>query len=107
LSNLGIPTNLLAEIANSPSTANQLVSDRNRIAQDLQSGNLSAAEEDYLTLTRDSIEGGVPARADYLTSAIGSDGAGSSGMVASGSGNEISQDVHTGGSPASSLSSPG
>ena len=52
-----ITSSLLAEIASSPSSANQFVTDLNQLAQDLESGNLSAAQEDYVTLSQDALNG--------------------------------------------------
>jgi hypothetical protein len=57
LSTSGITSSLLAQIADSPSAANQFVTDLNQLAQDLQSGNLSAAQQDYVTLTQDALDG--------------------------------------------------
>ena len=57
MSTSGITSSLLAQIADSPSAANQFVTDLNQLAQDLQSGNLSAAQQDYVTLSQDALDG--------------------------------------------------
>jgi trimeric autotransporter adhesin len=57
LSTSGITSSLLSQIANSPSAANQFVTDLNQLAKDLQSGNLSAAEGDYVTLSEAALNG--------------------------------------------------
>jgi hypothetical protein len=48
---------LLSQIASSPTAANQFVTDLNQLAQNLQSGNLSAAQQDYVTLSQDALSG--------------------------------------------------
>jgi hypothetical protein len=70
LSTSGITSSLLAQIADSPSAANQFVTDLNQLAQDLQSGNLSAAQQDYVTLTQDAIDGATSSAATTSASGI-------------------------------------
>ena len=53
----GITGSLLSQIVGSPSTANQFAGDLNQLAGDLQSGNLSSAQEDYVTLSEDALNG--------------------------------------------------
>lgn len=43
-----ITSALLSQIAGSPSAANQFLTDLNQVAKDLEGGNLSAAQEDYV-----------------------------------------------------------
>jgi hypothetical protein len=50
-------SSLLSQIASSPSAANQFVTDLNQLGQDVQGGNLSAAQEDYVTLSQDALNG--------------------------------------------------
>jgi hypothetical protein len=70
LSTSGITSSLLAQIADSPSAANQFVTDLNQLAQDLQSGNLSAAQQDYVTLTQDAFDGATSSASTTSASGI-------------------------------------
>jgi hypothetical protein len=70
LSTSGITSSLLSQIANSPSAANQFVTDLNQLAKDLQSGNLSAAEGDYVTLSEAALNGVSSATATSRASGI-------------------------------------
>lgn len=70
MSTSGITSSLLSEIASSPSTTNQFVTDLNRLAQDLQSGNLSAAQDDYVTLSEDALNGATSSTATTSASGI-------------------------------------
>jgi hypothetical protein len=57
LSTSSITSSLLSQIAGSDASANQFVSDLNQLAQDLQTGNLSAAQQDYVTLSQHALNG--------------------------------------------------
>jgi hypothetical protein len=57
VSTSGITSTLLSQIASSSSTANQFTTDLNQLAQDLQSGSLSAAQDDFVTLSQDALNG--------------------------------------------------
>lgn len=70
MSTSGITSSLLSEIASSPSAANQFVTDLNRLAKDLQSDNLSAARQDYVTLSQDALDGATSSGATTSTSGI-------------------------------------
>jgi len=70
LSTSGITSSLLSQIADSPSAANQFVTDLNQLAQDLQSGNLSAAQQDYVTLTQDALDGATSSASTTSASGI-------------------------------------
>jgi hypothetical protein len=70
LSTSGITSSLLAQIADSPSAANRFVNDLNQLAQDLQSGNLSAAQQDYVTLTQDALNGATSSASTTSSSGI-------------------------------------
>lgn len=70
LSTTGITSSLLSQITSTPSTANQLVTDLNLLSQDLQGGNLSAAQEDYVTLSQDALNGVTSAAAGSSASGI-------------------------------------
>jgi hypothetical protein len=70
LSTSGITSSLLAEIASSPSAANQFVTDLNQLAQDLQSGNLTAAQQDFVTLSQDALNGAASSTATTSSSGI-------------------------------------
>jgi hypothetical protein len=87
LSTSGITSSLLAEIASSPSAANQFVTDLNQLAKDLKSGNLSAAQQDYVTLSQDALNGSGSSTATTsssgITTALLSDIAGSSSSAGS------------------------
>lgn len=52
-----LTSSLLSQIAGSPSAANQFVTDLNQLSKDLQSGNLSAAQNDFVTLSEDALNG--------------------------------------------------
>lgn len=70
MSTSGITSNLLSQIVSSPSTANQFVTDLNQLAQDLQSGNLNSAQQDYVTLSQDALDGAASATATTSASGI-------------------------------------
>jgi hypothetical protein len=70
VSTSGITSSLLSEIVSSPSTANQFATDLNQLAQDLQSGNLSAAQDDYVTLSEDALNGATSSMATTSASGI-------------------------------------
>jgi len=70
LSTTGITSSLLSQIANSPSAANEFVSNLNQLAKDLQGGNLSAAQEDYVTLSEDALNGATSSTATTSASGI-------------------------------------
>lgn len=57
MSTSGITGILLSQIVGSSSTANQFAGDLNQLAGDLQSGNMSSAQEDYVTLSEDALKG--------------------------------------------------
>ncbi|MGA2812637.1 MAG: hypothetical protein ABSG16_14635 [Candidatus Acidiferrum sp.] len=70
MSTSGITSTLLAQILESPSTANQFTSDLNQLAQDLQSGNLATAQQDYVTLSEDALNGVGSSTANTAASGI-------------------------------------
>jgi len=70
VSTSGITSSLLSQIVSSPSTENQLATDLNQLAQDLQSGNLSAAQDDYVTLSQDALNGATSSTATTSASGI-------------------------------------
>jgi len=70
VSTSGITSNLLTQILESPSTANQFTGDLNQLAQDLQSGNLSAAQQDFVTLSEDALNGNGSSTANTAASGI-------------------------------------
>jgi hypothetical protein len=70
VSTSGITSTLLTQILESPSTANQFAGDLNQLAQDLQAGNLSAAQQDYVTLSEDALNGATSSTADTSASGI-------------------------------------
>ena len=48
MSNIGITTNLITRVTGLPSAANEFVTDLNQLAHDLQSGDIAAAQADYV-----------------------------------------------------------
>jgi hypothetical protein len=70
LSTSSITGSLLSSIANSPSTANQFVTDLNQLSKDLQSGNFSAGQNDYVTLSQDALNGATSSTATTSSSGI-------------------------------------
>jgi hypothetical protein len=64
----GITSSLLSHIVGSPSTSNQFAGDLNQLAKDLQSGDLSSAQEDYVTLSQDALNGTSSLSAPATTS---------------------------------------
>jgi len=70
LSTSPITSGLLSQIVGSPSTANQFASDLNQLAQDLQSGSLPTAQQDYLALTEDALNGATSSTANTSASGI-------------------------------------
>ena len=56
-------SSLLSQIAGSPSAASQFATGLNQLAKDLQSGNLSAAQQDYVTLSQDALDGATTSSA--------------------------------------------
>jgi hypothetical protein len=70
LSTSAITSSLLSQIVGSPSTANQFASDLNQLAQDLQSGDLSAAQQDCVTLSEDALNGATSSTANTSASGI-------------------------------------
>jgi hypothetical protein len=87
LSSVGFTSSLLSEIASASPTANQFVTDFNQLAQDLQSGNLSAAQQDYVTLSNDALDGTTSSTATSsasgITTSLLSDITGNSGSTTS------------------------
>lgn len=87
MSTSGITSSLLSQIVNSPSSLNQFVTDFNQLAGDLKSGNLSAAQDDYVTLSEDALNGATASTASSsasgLTASLLSDVASSQGSSTS------------------------
>ncbi len=70
MSTSGITGSLLSQIVGSTPTANQFASDLNQLAQDLQSGNLSAAQQDFVELSQDALNGATSSTANTSASGI-------------------------------------
>jgi len=70
MSTSAITGSLLSQIAGSSSTADQFVTDLNQVFVDLESGNLAAAQEDYVTLSSDAQNGATASTADTSASGI-------------------------------------
>jgi trimeric autotransporter adhesin len=94
VSTSGITSSLLSQIANSPSSLNQFVTDFNQLSGDLKSGNMSAAQDDYVTLSQDALNGVTSSTATSsssgLTASLLTDVASSPGSSTTFS-NELSQ----------------
>jgi len=65
-----ISSSLLSQIAGSPTAANQFATDLNQLAKDLQSGNLPAAQQDWVTLSQDAQNGVTSSTATTSASGI-------------------------------------
>jgi len=70
VSTSGITSSLLSQIVNSPSDLNQFVTDFNQMAGALKSGNLSAAQDDYVTLSEDALNGATASTATSSSSGL-------------------------------------
>lgn len=70
MSTSAITSNLLSQIVSSEPTANQFATDLNQLAKDVQSGNLSAAQQDYVTLSQDALNGATASAATTSASGI-------------------------------------
>ena len=70
MSTSGITSSLLSQLVNSPSSLNQFVTDFNQLAGDLKSGNLSAAQDDYVTLSEDALNGATASTASSSASGL-------------------------------------
>jgi hypothetical protein len=70
MSTTGITTSLLSQIVGSPSELNQFVTDLNQLAEDLQGGNQSAAQQDYATLSEDALNGATSSTATSTAGGI-------------------------------------
>jgi trimeric autotransporter adhesin len=70
MSTSAITSNLLSTDLDTPSTANQFATDLNQLAKDLQSGNVSAAQQDYVTLSQDLENGATSSSAITSSSGI-------------------------------------
>lgn len=70
MSTSGITSSLLSQITSSPSAANQFVTDLNQLAQDLKNNNLSAAQQDFVTLSQDALNGATSSTATTSASGI-------------------------------------
>jgi hypothetical protein len=70
LSTSGITSSLLSQIIGSPSTADQFATDLNQLAQDLQSGSLPAAQQNYVQLSEDALNGATSSTANTSASGI-------------------------------------
>ena len=91
MSTSGITSSLLSQIAGSPSTANQFVGDLNQLAQDLEGGNVSAAEDDYVTLSDDALNGATSSTATSSASGITASLLGAIASSSSGSSSFVSE----------------
>ena len=65
-----ITNSLLSQIAGSTATANEFVTDLNQLVKDVQSGNLQAAQQDWVTLSQDAQNGVTSSTATSSSSGI-------------------------------------
>ena len=70
MSSTGLTSSLLSQIADSPSAADEFVTDLNQLAKDVQSGDLSAAQQDWVTLSQDAQNGATSSTATTSNSGI-------------------------------------
>jgi len=70
VSTSGITSSLLSQVVSSPSSLNQFVTDFNQLSADLKSGNLSAAQDDYVTLSEDALNGATASTATSSSSGL-------------------------------------
>src|ERR1700722_4804944 len=70
MSTSAITSNLLSADLDTTSTASQFATDLNQLAKDVQSGNLSAAQQDYVTLSQDLQNGATSASTTTSSSGI-------------------------------------
>jgi hypothetical protein len=70
LSTNAITSSLLSQIVSSPTQANQFATDLNQLAKDLEGGNGAAAEDDYVTLSQDALNGATSSTATTGASGI-------------------------------------
>jgi hypothetical protein len=70
MSTSGISSSLLSQIAGSSPSADGFVTDLNQLSQDVQSGKLSAAQQDYVTLSNDALTGATSSTATTSASGI-------------------------------------
>jgi hypothetical protein len=102
LATSGITSSLLSQIASSPSTANQFLTDLNQLAKDMQSGDLSGAQDDFVTLSQDALNGAsassATTSASGITGSLLSDITSSAGSSSSFAGelNQLGSDLQNG-----------
>jgi hypothetical protein len=70
MSTSAITSNLLSTDFETSSTGNQFATDLNQLAKDLQSGNVSAAQQDYVTLSQHLENGATSSSATTASSGI-------------------------------------
>jgi hypothetical protein len=70
ISTSGVTGSRLSEIAGPSSTAEPLVTNLNQLAKDIHSGSLSAAQQDYVTLSEDALHSSASAPAPMSAIAI-------------------------------------
>jgi hypothetical protein len=70
MSTSAITSNLLSADLDTTSTASQFATDLNQLAKDVQSGNLSAAQQDYVTISQDLQNGATSASTTTSSSGI-------------------------------------
>jgi hypothetical protein len=70
MSSVALSTSLLSQMAGSSGTENVFATDLNQLTQDLQSGNLSAAQQDWVTLSTGALQGTTASTATTSASGI-------------------------------------
>ena len=70
MSTSGITSSPQSQNVDSPSSLNQFVTDFNQLSADLKSGNLSGAQDDYVTLSEDALNGVTSSTANSSSSGL-------------------------------------
>jgi hypothetical protein len=96
ISTSAITGNLLSTVLDTPSTANQFATDLNQLATDLQSGNLSAAQQDYVTLSQDLQDGATSSSGITVSLLSGIAGSSSSLSAFTSELNQLGADLNNG-----------
>ncbi len=70
MSTSAVTSSLLSQIASSPSTADRFLTDLNQMAKDLEGGDLGAAQDDFVTLSEDALNGATSSTVTTSSSGI-------------------------------------
>ena len=70
MSTSAVTSSLLSQIASSPSTADRFLTDLNQMAKDLEGGDLGAAQDNFVTLSEDALNGATSSTVTTSSSGI-------------------------------------